>query len=38
ITKTLTGACVLQLVDEGILHLDDSVFTWQTQSHLLILL
>ena len=28
ITKTLTGACVLQLVDEGILHLDDSVFTW----------
>lgn len=28
ITKTLTSACVLQLVDEGILHLDDSVFTW----------
>ena len=28
ITKTLTSACVLQLVDEGLINLDDSIYTW----------
>ena len=27
-TKTITAACILQLVDEGILSLDDSLFSW----------
>jgi D-alanyl-D-alanine carboxypeptidase len=28
ITKTITAACILQLADEGVLHLDDSVSKW----------
>lgn len=28
VTKTFTGACILQLVDEGILQLDDSINKW----------
>ena len=28
VTKTLTAACVLQLVDQGILSLDDSIHEW----------
>lgn len=28
VTKTLTGACVLQLADEGLLSLDDSLHAW----------
>ena len=27
-TKTITGACILQLADEGVLSLDDSLHTW----------
>lgn len=28
VTKTLTSACILQLVDEGLLNLDDSLHQW----------
>jgi D-alanyl-D-alanine carboxypeptidase len=28
ITKTITSACILQLADEGVLHLDDSLWQW----------
>ncbi len=28
VTKTITSACVLQLADEKVLHLDDSLFMW----------
>ncbi|MBN8677247.1 MAG: serine hydrolase [Chitinophagales bacterium] len=28
ITKSITAACILQLADEGLLHLDDSVSKW----------
>lgn len=28
VTKTITSACILQLVDEGVLHLDDSLYQW----------
>ncbi|MCC6703163.1 MAG: serine hydrolase [Fluviicola sp.] len=28
VTKTITSACVLQLADEGVLHLDDSLYEW----------
>jgi len=28
VTKTITSACILQLVDEGILTLDDSIHQW----------
>lgn len=28
VTKTLTSACILQLADEGLLHLDDSLHAW----------
>lgn len=28
VTKTLTSACILQLADEGVLQLDDSLHTW----------
>lgn len=28
VTKTITAACIVQLADEGILHLDDSLFEW----------
>ena len=28
VTKTMTSACVLQLADQGILSLDDSLFEW----------
>lgn len=30
ITKTMTGAVILQLVDEGVLHLDDPIGRWLT--------
>lgn len=30
VTKTLTSACVLQLVDEGLLDLDDSIYSYLT--------
>ena len=28
VTKTLTAACILQLVDDGIMNLDDSLYMW----------
>ena len=28
VTKTMTSACILQLAEEGILHLDDSLHEW----------
>jgi D-alanyl-D-alanine carboxypeptidase len=28
VNKTITGACILQLVDEGVLSLDDSLHSW----------
>lgn len=28
VAKTMTAACILQLVDDGILHLDDSLHEW----------
>lgn len=28
VTKTITAACILQLVDDGVLNLDDSLHTW----------
>lgn len=28
ITKTITAACILQLTDQGILNLDDSLYMW----------
>ncbi|MNU88835.1 D-alanyl-D-alanine carboxypeptidase precursor [compost metagenome] len=28
VTKTITSACVLQLADEGLLNLDDSLYEW----------
>ena len=28
VTKTITSACILQMAEEGLLHLDDSLYMW----------
>lgn len=28
VTKTITSACILQLADQGVLNLDDSLYQW----------